>query len=119
MLVALARQVSLAHTCGAQRGIRKADALEAMLYAGLVDLSADIAAHERADAGRTQSDQDALAFLKMAHALLSVTALLIAQLKRDLAILAERLAALSGAWRLENTALPPAARVSIPFLDSS
>ena len=115
MLVVFARQVTLAHTLGAARGIRRAEQLEAMLYAALVQLSAEIAAA----APKTAADKAALLHLKTVHALLGVVALMARQLKADLAGHVEWLAALCGAPR-ERAYAKPAAPLAPPgYLDSS
>lgn len=114
MLVVFARQVTLAHTLGAARGIRRAEQLEAMLYASLIQLSAEIAAA----APKTAADKAALLHLKTVHALLGVIALMARQLKADLAGHVEWLAALCGAPRERAYAMPAAPLAPPAFLDS-
>ena len=96
LLLAMAQRVSLAAKMRNHSDAAFAHLLEAALYTALIDLSADIAAHTAADTARSQEDKDALAYLKIAHALLGVTALLIRQLRTDLEIAAARFAALAG-----------------------
>ncbi len=83
MLVALAREISLAHKMHAEAGVRKAELLEAALYAGLVQLSGDIAAQTSGKA-RSREDETTIAYLSTVHKLLGALALLIRQLKADL-----------------------------------
>ena len=114
MLVVFARQVTLAHTLGAARGIRRAEQLEAMLYAALVQLSAEIAAA----APKTAADKAALLHLKTVHALLGVIALMARQLKSDLAGHVEWLAALSGAPTAYVAGMPGGETAPPAFIDS-
>ena len=95
MLVAFARLVSRAETQGAVGDLRKAEWLEAALYAALVQLSADITAASKRPPKPGSKDAAALTHLKTVHALLGVLALLTRQLKANLRLLAERLAALN------------------------
>ena len=70
--------------------------LEAAIFSSLVELSADIAAHSVATNTGSDEEKTALAYLKTAHALLGVLALLVCQLRRDLEAAASRIAALAG-----------------------
>ena len=89
-LIAIAREVSLAYKQRAHSGIAKADYLEAVLFAALVSLSGKIAEQVVAEQNRSASDEEALQYLRTVHALLSVTVLLIQQIRRDLALICER-----------------------------
>jgi len=118
-MVAMARQISMAHKRGSHGDIRKADLLEAALYAGLVRLSKEIAEHAHADQTRARETADALNYLKMLHALMSVLALLIAQLKREIAEAAEQLTSLRGLPAYEDAAMWPAPAQALSFFDSA
>ena len=117
MLVALAREVSLAHKMRAGAGVPKAELLEAALYAALVQLSGDIAAAS-ASPDRSAADEDARLYLKTAHALLGVTALLIRQLKADLEAARAVRAALAGKPAFYSQAVIRPRPSAPPFLDS-
>ena len=95
MLVAFARQITLAEKQGALGDVRKAELLEAVLYAALVQLSSEITAAANAPR-RTRAEAAAFVYLKTAHALLGVLALMVRRVKAALRALAERLAALAG-----------------------
>ena len=94
IMLAFGRQVDVLQTMRADRAYAQAELLEAALYAGLIRLSADIAAYNSEEL--EEEDANALAFLKTVHVLFSVLTLAIHQLKSDLAARAERLRALCG-----------------------
>ena len=96
MLVAKARRVSLATKMRDQSEAAFAQMLEAAIYTALIQLAAEIAAHDECGVVRTREDEDALAYLRTVHALLGVLALLIRQLRSDLDAVAERRARLAG-----------------------
>ena len=116
MLVAFARQVSLAHKMRSEAGLHKAELLEAALYAALVQLSAEISAASQKPL-RNRADKDALAYLKTVHALLGVTALMVRAFKADFALAAEQ-------WQLlqqpadPHVRLTKSAHLTGGFLDS-
>ena len=89
LMLAFGRQVDVLQKMRADRALVQAEILEAALYAGLIQLSADIATHD--DATLEGENADAIAFLKTVHVLFSVLTLAIHQLKTDLAARAERL----------------------------
>ena len=119
VLVAAARQISLAYKSGAHGRICKAEELEAVLYLALVRLSADIAAAAPVGSNTARSKDPDLKFLEVAHALLSVLTLLITQLKQDLAADAERLAILRGAAIIAREFGLSAQMRAPAYLDSS
>lgn len=96
MFTAMARRVSLATKMQNHSDAAFAQMLEAAIYTALIELSADIAAHSARDEALSKEDRDAMAYLKAAHALLGVMALLIRQLRTDLETAAARFAALAG-----------------------
>jgi len=87
MLIALARLVSMSHKQGAHGGARRAEMIEMRIYSALVELSSEISTHSSQNLNR--SDKDALTYLKTAHALLGVIALLVRQLRMELQAAAE------------------------------
>ena len=113
-----ARHITLAEKMRAEAGIHKADILEAWLYAALVALSSDIAAASAGHRKLNSDDADALAYLKTAHALLSVLALLVAGIKRKLSAHSERWATLMGAPSAFAPHRQDAPVFSSGFLDS-
>ena len=115
LLVVFARQVVLADKLCASGGIRKAELLEAAIYAALIQLSAEIARAKP----RGEKDRAALAHLKTVHALLSVMALMVRQLKADFQARVDAFAALSSTARERAWALPDAQIGGPGFLDSS
>jgi len=105
------------HKMGARGGAAPAAMLEAWLYCALVELSAEIAAHSGKPA--CPADAEALEYLKTVHTLLSILALLITQLRRNLESWA---AALSGFTQLSFAGpvpFAPAPVAAIGYLDSS
>ena len=94
LMLAFGRQVDVLQKMRADRAYAQAELLEAALYAGLVQLSADITAYN--SQALEGEDATALDFLKTVHVLFSVLTLAIHQLKTDLAARAERLRALGG-----------------------
>ena len=116
MLVALARQVSLAHKMRSEAGLHKAELLEAALYAALVQLSAEISAASQKPL-RNRADKDALAYLETVHALLGVTALLVREFKADFALAAEQWQLLQQPADLDVRLTKPA-HLTGGFLDS-
>ena len=118
VLVAFAREITLAHKQRAHSGTAKADCLEAALFAALVTLSGEIATCSKIPKDRSGADKDALDYLVTIHALLSVMWLLIRQLRSDLSLISERWAGLaSGAMPLEVSQVPVPIYLS-DFLDS-
>lgn len=118
MLVAFARQVSLAHKMRAAAGLHKAEWLEAAIYAALVELSADTVAAAQMPS-RSKADDEALAFLNRVHSLLGVMALLMRQFKADFTRAAEWWLGLSAGTAFTSE---PAIGALLPgpdFLDSS
>ena len=94
LMLAFGRQVDVLQKTRADRALAQAEILEAALYAGLIQLSADIAAHN--SQALEEEEATALDFLKTAHVLFSVLTLAIHQLKTELAARAERLRTLCG-----------------------
>ena len=119
MLVAFARQITLAHKMRAAAGERKAEALEAALFTALVQLSSDITAAALQEEELSADDQSALAYLKTVHALLGVLALMIRQIKVDLAGAAERWAKLNVRVAHVHTQRSSARAYPPSYLDSS
>ena len=117
-LVALAREITLAHKQRAHSGIAKAEYLEAALFAALVSLSGEIVVQSRDTGKRSAADEEAHRYLETVHALLSVMVLLIQQLRRDLACIAERWAALIGVLVSPKLTLVSAPVYTPGFLDS-
>ena len=116
--VAFARQVSMMTKMGSHSGARKAELLEAWIYAALIKLSADIA--RASDTHHSsKDDRAALAHLKTVHAMLSMVALLMAAIKRDLSCAAEMLLRLAGAPPIAAMPLRRGPVTSPAFLDSS
>ena len=89
LMLAFGRQVDVLQKTRADRALAQAEILEAALYAGLIQLSSDIATHD--DDALEGEDATALAFLKTVHVLFSVFTLAIHQLKIELAAEADRL----------------------------
>ena len=96
MLVAMARRVSLATKMRNHSDAVFAEMLEAALYTALIEAFSRYCRVCRARCGVLEEEKDALAYLKVAHALLGVMALLIRQLRTDLKTAA---CALCGACR--------------------
>ena len=117
MLVALARNVSMSTKMGAHGGAQFAGMLEAQIYGALIQLSADITAY--AGRAHTREDKRALDYLKTAHALLGMLALLVRQLRKDLEAAAEALVALGGEPVVYAPVFTPREVDDPPSLDSS
>ena len=118
MLTALAYEVSLAHKQQGHWGLAKADYLEAALFAALVSLSRDIAAHTGAPRRRSRGEEDALRLLKTVHAMLGVVALLVRQLRAELAKMAEHWEKLMQGYRAYLPRRLSCADAEPGFLDS-
>ena len=118
MLIALARDISLAHKQRGHWGIAKAEMLEAAIYCALMSLSRDIADHGCAPNARSPDDEAAFRHLKTVHAMLGVTALLVRQLRVDLALIAERWQNLSNGVGVLPVQTRRSALVVPAFLDS-
>ena len=119
MLIAFARQITLAHKQDAHCGIRKAELLEAALYTATCELSRDIAEATAEGEPRSKAEALDLQYLKAMYVSLSVITLMISALRRDLEMAAEKLAMLAGAPRLSDVIIPAAPATDLGFLDSS
>lgn len=84
ILVALARQVSMAHKQRAHGGAEKAGMLEAAIMVALVELAKELDTVSDTPQSLNPRDQNAVEFLKTLQALLGVLALLIRQLGLNL-----------------------------------
>ncbi len=117
LAVAIGRRISLATKMRSRAGVAEAEMLEAWLYAAIVTLSRQIAAHTDQGAELSPEDAEALNYLKTVYTHLSILALLTAQMRRDLeAVTAERCA---DTPRLLAAPLPAAPDRDLGFLDSS
>ncbi len=115
LAVAIGRRVSLATKMRARAGVHEAEMLEAWLYAALVQLSGQITELSGPRAPTCPEEARALDYLKTVQAMLGVLALMIAQMRRDLAaITAERCADLP----ILAMRLPAASGYDPAFLDS-
>ena len=119
MAVAIGRQVSLATKMRSRAGVHEAEMLEAFLYAALVKLSRQIAVYSENGVPTCPEEARALEYLKSVHIHLSILALLITQMRRDLEAETDKFTAFQNLQRPIVIMVLASTLDSPPFLDSS
>lgn len=118
LAVAFAREVLSLKRRGAPDAIRKAEILEAWLFAAIIQISEDVKTH--APDAETLSDTDAEArhYLNVVYTYLMILALFVRQLASDMRVATEAFAALIPAMRIWHADKPDLSPAPTPFLDS-
>ena len=118
-LIACLREISKVRSAGSRGGAERAAMLEAGAYAAVTKLAAEIAAITESGESLSPEDAYGLKHLEALYLTLSILALMISQLHRDLADAAERFEALGAFRPAFDTPLAIGPIYAPAYLDSS